>query len=246
MASYGARGRGFDSASCINCPSRPRMMCSALPDNMLPMIETMSTQIKLSKGETLFYEGDDAEFAFNVLEGYLRLSRVGMDGRRQVLGFLTTGDYLGHTRKEFYSLSAEALTDVKVCRFKRKDIERLLQESPQMERQFNQMTAGLLDDMLDLVFTLGRKNALERVASFLVHFCDRQQISDTIAGEIKLPMTRADIADFLGLTLETVSRAFSKLRKDGVIEVEHAHTVRLLDRGRLIEISAAEMTLAAQ
>ena len=235
--------KGFN---CIDCPQRSRMMCASMPTELLTQLGGIAHRMKVTKGSSLFYEGDDADFVYNVTEGFLRLTRVGVDGRRQVLGFLTTGDYLGHTRKEQYSLSAEALTDVRVCRFARGALEALLHKSPAMEHQFHLMTAGLLDDMLDLVFTLGRKNAMERVASFLVHFCDRQSVSDMPLRDIKLPMTRADIADFLGLTLETVSRAFSRLKRDGVIDIEHAHTIRLLDRGRLIEMSAGELDMAAQ
>ncbi|GHF26588.1 nitrogen fixation regulation protein FixK [Kordiimonas sediminis] len=213
------------------------MLCAGLDDEFLPALNAISSKVTLEKGENLFIEGDRSTYVYNVIEGFLRLSRLGQDGRRQVLGFLTTGDYLGHTSRSEYTLSAEALSDLKVCRFRREDLQGLLSTYPRFERQFHHMTAGLLDDMLDLVFTIGRKNALERVASFLVYQMDRKSVSDTMPGSIWLPMTRADIADFLGLTLETVSRAFSRMKKNGVISIDHAHTINILDRGRLIDLS---------
>lgn len=240
MVSIGVQGGVYRQAACLQCPARPRMLCAGMTNELLPALGSIATDVRLDKGETLFYEGDDAKYVYNVKKGYVRLSRLGVDGRRQVMGFLTVGDYMGHTGKSQYAISAEALTDAEVCRFSRSDLESLLSQYPQLERQFHHMTAGLLDDMLDLLFTLGRKNAIERVASFLDNALDRQIQSDEPATQIWLPMTRADIADFLGLTLETVSRAFSRLRKEGVIDIEHAHTIHILQRARLIDIASGD------
>jgi CRP/FNR family transcriptional regulator len=213
------------------------MLCSGLNDELMPALSSISSKVSLEKGESLFFEGDKSTYVYNVIDGFLRLSRHGQDGRRQVMGFLSTGDYIGHTGLGHYKLTAEALSDVKVCRFKRNDLEKVLESYPQFEKQFHHLTAGLLDDMLDLIFTIGRKNALERVASFLMYQIDRKSISDELPGSLWLPMTRSDIADFLGLTLETVSRSFSKLKKAGVISIEQAHTINILERSRLIDLS---------
>ncbi|WP_374763640.1 Crp/Fnr family transcriptional regulator [Yunchengibacter salinarum] len=236
MVSIGIKG-GNTVADCLSCPARPRMLCAGMEDRLLPRLNAVSTGVTLQRGESLFFEGDSTSHVYNVVDGTLRLSRVGADGRRQIMGFLGTGDYLGHTSRSEYSLSADALTDVKVCRFARDDLMRLCQENPALERQFHHLTAGMLDDMQDLVFSLGRKTALERVASFLVHQLDRASMSDSLPGQLTLPMTRADIADFLGLTLETVSRAFSRLKREGIIVIQQAHTIHVEDRPRLISLA---------
>ena len=242
MVSFSAKNGAAVDNVCLTCPARPRMLCSGLSDEMLPALSTISSRITLKKGESLFYEGDDSEYVFNVVEGVIRLSRVGVDGRRQIMGFLNTGDYVGHTSRTQYTMSADALTEVRVCRFKRSEIENVLEEHPKFERQFHQLTAGLLDDMMDMLFTLGRKNARERVASFLVHQLERNCPTDAFANQVWLPMTRADIADFLGLTLETVSRAFSWLKKNDLIVIDQAHTIKVLDRSKLIEIAEGDQS----
>ncbi len=240
MVSIGVRGGGYGPSRCLQCEARLRQLCAGLPDELMPALNAISTSLKVSKGETLFLEGDEARHSFNVVNGYLRLARVGIDGRRQVMGFVSTGDFVGHTRKDAYSISAEALTDVTVCRFERGAFEDLLVRFPVFEREFNRMTAGMLDDMQDQLFTLGRKNALERVASFLLSYVERQEEIQCNGHELWLPMTRADIADSLGLTLETVSRAFSRLKNEGILEIEQAHTIRILDREGLEDLASGE------
>lgn len=145
------------------------------------------------------------------------LSRLADDGRRQILGFLGCGDFIGLTLSYNYTFSAEALLDTRLCRFDREAIDELAERFPGLDRQVRRMGAAATDSMLDLVFALGRKTAEERVATFLLDLAGKQGCYQGPAERVRLAMTRADIADFLGLTLETVSRRISRLKAAGVI-----------------------------
>ena len=229
MMTINVKNKQFKQGVCLTCTSRDSLLCVGLSDEFLPELCCRSTQKQLRKGETLFYEGDAADHVFNVKSGFMRVARLGEDGRRHVLAFLGQGDYLGHTNRPNYVYSAEALTDVQLCQFTRSSIDDLEENYPEFKKQFNRLTACLLDEMTDLLFTIGRKNAIERVASFLIYLRDKQKgKSQRFAEQIWLPMTRADIADFLGLTLETVSRAISRLKREGLIMVDQAHQITIL------------------
>lgn len=214
---------------CMACPSRYSFLCSGLADDELRFLAARASRQALEKGQTLILEGDPAINVYNIVEGDVILSRFAADGRRQILGFLRPGDYIGLTLSDTYSFSAEALTPTRLCRFDRRSIEELSDRFPEMDRQVRRMGASAVDGLLDLVFSLGRRTADERVAFFLHHQAERQGCCNDPAKEVALPMTRADIADYLGLTLETVSRSISRLKKQGVISLPSANRVQILD-----------------
>jgi len=222
--------------TCLACPARDSFLCSGLADAELKYLAARATRLKLAKGKTLILEGDPADSVYNIAVGDIALSRLAGDGRRQILGFLGCGDFIGLTLSENYTFSAEALTDTELCRFDRRALEDLAERFPGLDRQVRRMGAAAMDSMLDLVFALGRKTAEERVASFLIELAEKQGCSHTPAETLRLAMTRADIADFLGLTLETVSRSLSRLKRDGVIALSPGKTVAINDfdalRGR--------------
>ncbi len=238
MMTHAINAIQFKHGVCLQCASRDSLLCAGLGDELLPHLCSRSVQKHLKKGETLFYEGDAANSVFNIKEGVMRIVRLGEDGRRQVLAFLGHGDYLGHTNKTNFTYSAEALTDVELCQFQRSSIESLSQKIPEFDKQFYKLTACLIDDMTDLLFMIGRKNALERVASFLMGMSDKlKKNGSNRCDELWLPMSRIDIADYLGLTLETVSRSISRLKKDGLINVTHAHYITINDHEALGALS---------
>lgn len=226
---------------CLACPSRDSFLCSGLEDDELKHLAARSTRFELHKGKSLILEGDPTDNVYNIIEGDVVLSRVSSDGRRQILGFLGQGDFIGLTLSENYHFSADALSPARLCRFDRRSIDELVERFPGMDRQVRRMGAAAVDAMLDLVFSLGRKTAEERVATFLLHLSRKQGCPHNPAKDITLAMTRGDIADYLGLTLETVSRIVSRFRNDRLIRLLASNRIEILDSGQLEERAEAEL-----
>jgi CRP/FNR family transcriptional regulator, anaerobic regulatory protein len=198
----------------------------------------ISSLQKKAPGETLFAEGDDADSVYEVVQGTLRLFKLLPDGRRLITGFLSAGHLLGLAPEGVCVYTAEAITDVTLCRYKRAAFERLIDEVPGFAKRLLAVTSHELRAAQDRMLLLGRKTAAEKVASFLLLMAERH--GDEGADEIDVPMTRNDIADYLGLTIETVSRTLTKLKQDGLIALASAARIALLDRDRLDELAAGE------
>ncbi|MGE0154306.1 MAG: helix-turn-helix domain-containing protein [Reyranellaceae bacterium] len=205
-------------------------------------IEPLVSNRDLTAGQALFEEEDDAQYAYNLVEGTIRLYKLLPDGRRQITGFAIPGDFLGLTSHGHYAYSAEAVSGAALCRFKRSDLQRLFQHFPAMERRVLSMANDELAAAQDQMLLLGRKTPMEKVASFLLTLSKRLERIGRKSDQLLLPMTRADIADFLGLTVETVSRTFSKLRAGKVIALPSPDQVELLDRRRLTMLASGDAT----
>lgn len=178
----------------------------------------------LNAGETLFHAGTAADQVFNIVSGTLMATRIGNDGRRQVLSFLFPDNFVGLSSTEHYFFTVEAVTDAQVVCRPRVLLEERLRKDPQAEQAFLNMVFRVLENSLDLVYSLGQRIAVERLAVFLLYLRNRQRIARDLPEDapelmtIDLPMSRQDIADFLGLKKETVSRSFTQLDKQGLIE----------------------------
>ena len=209
-----------DQSCCANhvdcgmCPIRPFAVCGAIPENQLPRILTMVVPRTIAADDTLLQERDPAEHVYSITQGMLKLYKLLPDGRRQVTGFLIPGDFIGCVFGGVYAYSAEAVTSTRLCRFKRTDFLGLLQEFPGVDERLLRHACSELTAAQAQMLLLGRKTARERVASMLVQFLDR---FDVIEGQpMPLPMTRLDIADYLGLTTEAISRTLTSLKKEGL------------------------------
>jgi CRP/FNR family transcriptional regulator len=178
-------------------------------------------------------EGDPASHLFNITSGSVRVYKLMADGRRQIVGFLYTGDFLGLATGDSYAFSAEALEPVTACRFRKSEYRKLLQEQPTLESALLERASHELAAAQDQMLLLGRKTALERFASFLLDTARRQRRTQTV----ELSMTRAEIADYLGLTTETVSRVTSKLKTSGMIRLVSLSEIALLKPAALAEIA---------
>jgi CRP/FNR family transcriptional regulator len=151
----------------------------------------------------------------------VKLYKLLGDGRRQITGFLFAGDFLGLALNSTYSYTAEAIEPVTACRFPRQKLERLFDEYPRLEKRMLGMAVDELAAAQDQMLLLGRKTAKEKVASFLLMLARRQEHRGMdAAGSIEVPMSRSDIADYLGLTIETVSRTLTQLRKESTISLK--------------------------
>jgi CRP/FNR family transcriptional regulator len=192
---------------------------------------------KKAPGEAVFLEGDAADSIYEVVRGTLRLYKMLPDGRRQIVGFMTAGHLLGLAPEGQFVYSVDAVTEVTLCRYKRTAFDRLIDEVPGLARRLLSATSHELSIAQNQMLLLGRKTAVEKVASFILITADLQAGSDD---EVDVPMTRSDIADHLGLTIETVSRTLTKLKAEGLIALPTPTRLEIRDRDGLEGVAAGE------
>jgi CRP/FNR family transcriptional regulator len=190
---------------------------------------------RLAPRELICQQGDPAEAVFYVLDGALKVYKLTPDGRRQIVGFLSADQFLGLGCGDEWSFSAEALTPLKVGRLPRAKLDRLLDEFPLLGRRLLGFARRELQAAQEHLLLLGRLNPLERVSSFLSRLVEQTGVE-----RLELPMSRQDIADHLGLTIETVSRCFTKLRKAGVIDLPRPGDVIVRDADRLADLASGD------
>jgi len=224
------------AGACAACAIRELSVCSVLSANELTRLCTIISTVNLDAGRTVINEGEPAGDLFNVVRGSVKLYKLLSDGRRQVTGFLFPGDFLGIALNDTYAYSGEAIEPLQLCRFPRKKLETLLAELPRLERKLLGTTAHELAAAQDQMVLLGRKTAKERVASFLVSLSERAVKRRRPALPLDVPMSRTDIADFLGLTTETVSRTLTQLRQARLIATSQRNRIDILDPEGLMEL----------
>ena len=227
------------SNPCAACSVRDLSICGAIAPEHLGRLDAIVGHKKLRAGETLFFEGDRSDSLYILTEGCVRLSKMLADGRRQITGFLFPSDFLGLALRERFAYSAQAVGAAAVCRYPKGKLEALLNEFPAMERRLLAVASNELAAAQDQMLLLGRKTALERVASFLLILMRRMHLKGR-RHEVSLPMTRTDIGDYLGLTIETVSRSLSKLKRDRVVRFLTAQELQIVDAKRLAALAGAE------
>ena len=204
---------------CTTCEARSLSVCNAIPDADLARLASIAVVTEAPPGLCFIDEGEPASCFFNITAGTAKLFKLLPDGRRQITGFVGPGHFLGLAVSDTYAFSAEAMERVRYCRFRRTRLRALLDDFPLMEKRLLEVAANELVAAQEQMLLLGRKTARERLASFL-HLQSRQGVPCGHARHrFILPMTRHDIADYLGLTIETVSRTLTKLRADGLIDV---------------------------
>lgn len=196
-------------------------------------------------GEHLMTEGDRTDYLFDIVEGTVALARNGRDGGRQILSFLGARQFLGASSTARYPNLATALTPVTSITYPRAALNKALLSSPEFAMKFNHVLTQILESAHDHVFTIGQRSAVERVASFLLYLRATQANFSADGPKeksehIELPMTRLDIADFLGLTIETVSRAFSSLKKSEIIGFTDSHSCSILKIERIRDLGGRE------
>lgn len=229
------RGHG-----CVNCHIRHLTICGGFEPEELRYLEPLVGHRDLTPGQGLFDEEEKADFAYNLIEGTIRLYKLLPDGRRQITGFAIPGDFLGLASRGHYAYSAEAVSGAALCRFKLTDLQKLFKQFPAMEHRVLAIANDELAAAQDQMLLLGRKTPMEKVTSFLLTLSKRLERVGRPRDQLSLAMTRADIADFLGLTVETVSRTFSKLRAGKIIGLHTPDQVQILDHRRLQAIAAGD------
>ncbi len=217
---------------------------AAQPDIALPLrgkradgssgLGALGVAMSFGRNMEVYAEGEPAGKVYKVVSGVVRISKLLSDGRRQISAFHAAGDMFGFEVDDLHHASAEAVTPVKVIAYRWQSLLTAGCGSASLVRDLLNLTMIGLCHTQEHLLLLGRKNALERVAAFLLDIAKRTKADDVV----ELAMARHDIADYLGLTLETVSRMFAELKERGVIRLEGARRVHLLDRHRLAALSA--------
>jgi len=229
-------------SACDSCAVRDRTFCSVLSPEDTARVRATLRPVSIGAHAMLFEEGEPAQHLFNVTSGTVKMYKLLPDGRRQITGFAFAGDFLGMTVDHDYVTSAETVTPASLCRFDRAKLLKLVDEMPHMEKHIAATLAHELVAAQDQMLLLGRKTAQERIATFLLTLLRRREThregcpgraAEAESPTLTLPMSRSDIGDYLGLTIETVSRTFSQLRRQGVIRLADVSHAEILDRGRL-------------
>jgi CRP/FNR family transcriptional regulator, anaerobic regulatory protein len=221
---------------CRACEARHRGICGALTPVQLVELNRHTKQHEYESGKELQAAGEDVQRYSNILRGVVKLTKLLADGRQQIVGLQFAPDFTGRPFRKQSDVIADAATSVQVCSFPRTVLEDIIKDSPELGHRLHEQALDELDEAREWMLTLGRKNASEKVASFLFLIASHADPEvDAHKGpiEFELPLKRSDIADFLGLTIETVSRQITKLRKTGVIEVENNRTVSVPSLERL-------------
>ncbi len=228
---------------CEVCAIRSRAVCGALTPEELEAMNRIAQRKQVPAGTVIMHEGEPVDCFANVLDGVIKLTKTMTDGRQHIVGLLFPADFLGRTMREESPYRAEAATAAELCQFPRADFERLMQRFPDLQARLLEQTLDELDACHDWTLLLGRKNAGERVASLLLMIarrvreigCNADPTSDSAA--FHLPMGRSDMADYLGLTTESVSRQITKLKRDGVIELHGNREIEVPSMGRLLKLA---------
>ena len=222
---------------CGQCDARSQSVCNAIPEPDLRRLAEAMTTGTAAPGASFITEGEPASAFFNITGGSAKLYKLMPDGRRQITGFVGVGHFLGLAVSDTYAFGAEAIEPVRYCRFSRQRLRTLLDDFPAMEKRLLQVASNELVAAQEQMLLLGRKTARERIASFLLAQSRMGIICQVPRPRFALPMTRGDIADYVGLTIETVSRTLTKLRSDGLVDIPNTTDIVIRNRPAMQRIA---------
>src|SRR5215831_11377639 len=202
----------------------------------LMALERIGTRLSFARNDEIYAEGGGADVWYKVVSGTVRICKLLADGRRHIAEFCFAGDCFGVDGGSKRRYAAEAVDDVIVMRFRRGPTEQVIDQNPMVARLLRDAMVRDLTSAHGRTLLLGRMTAPERVAAFLLEMFERRERTKAL----DLPMSRIDVADYLGLTVETVCRTLSTFKRDGTISVPNPHRIELLDRGAVEEIGEAQ------
>lgn len=231
------RSLALPQIDCADCPIRHRAVCARCETDELEHLDAIKYYRRYEAGQTIVWAADKMDFVASVVEGVASLTQTMEDGRRQMVGLLLPSDFLGRPNRETVSYDVTAATDVTLCCFRRKPFQDLIQSNPHVSQRLLEMTLDELDAAREWMLLLGRKTAREKISSFLSIIARRDASLKNLPKRAEvtfdLPLTREAMADYLGLTLETVSRQMSALKRDGVISLKGKRHIVVPDFDRL-------------
>ena len=227
------------SVKCGDCPIRYRAVCSKCESDELLELDALKFYRKVAAGQTIVWSGDEMDFVASIITGIATLSQTMEDGRKQMVGLLLPSDFVGRPGRSAAAYDVTATTDVTLCCFRKKPFEALMIRTPRIGQRLLEMTLDELDAAREWMLLLGRKTAREKIATLLAIIIRRDASLHLNRGknplEFELPLTREAMADYLGLTLETVSRQMTALKRDGIIALSGKRHIMVPDLDRLIE-----------
>lgn len=227
------------SQECSDCPIRHRAVCARCEADELDALDQVKYYRSFQAGQTLAWSGDRMDFVASLVSGVATLTQTLEDGRTQMVGLLLPSDFIGRPGRDRAPYNVTATTDVLMCCFRKKPFEEMMLRTPHIGQRLLEMTLDELDSAREWMLLLGRKNAREKIASLLAIVARRDAAINLRKAKgaltLDLPLTREAMADYLGLTLETVSRQMSALKRDGVIELQGKRHVIVPDYDRLLE-----------
>jgi CRP/FNR family transcriptional regulator len=229
---------------CGACPIRHRAVCSACGPAELAVLDQAKFYREYAPGQEIVGEGEATRTLGSVVTGVVALHKTLEDGRRQIVGLLFASDFIGRPLRPVAPYEAVAVTDVRMCLFRRSRFEEIMARNRSLERRLLEMMLDELDAARDWMLLLGRKTAREKVASFLMILArraallEKRAVSDT--APFAIPLSREAIAEYLGLTIETVSRQLTGLRRDGIIELRGARSVSVRNFAALAALAGDE------
>ncbi len=224
--------------SCSKCPICHSAVCAECDADELAILEGVKSYRTYAPGAVMASTGETLDHLSSLVTGCATMSRTLEDGRRQAVGLLLPADFIGRPGRAQSLYDIEAVSEVTLCRFERVQFERLVRETPHIAARLLTMTLDELDAAREMAVTLGRKTAREKIASFLVSLARRQSASKKNGAPsspvvVHLPLSRQAVADHLGLTIETVSRQLTQLRKAGLIKLIDSRDISIPDFERL-------------
>ena len=220
---------------CRSCEARHMGICGALSSAQLIALSKHTTKHTLAAEQQIAFEGDTTKRFSNIIYGVVKLSRLTADGRQQIVGLQFPPDFIGRPFSKENTVTVEAATNVGLCSFPSHILEKLTSEAPDLQHRLHEQSLKELNQAREWMLALGQKSAAERVASFIYFIAlniNPESAQNSNQREFEIPLKRADIADFLGLTIETVSRQLTKLRQAGVLKIDN-RMIEVRDLARL-------------
>lgn len=237
LTQYDAVGMDGPASGCGACAVRSRAICCSLDRTGLEDLHRLGRRVHVRRGQTLLWESDESILVGNVLEGMLKLSTMTSDGREQIVGIVFPSDFIGRPFGKDSHQTVTALTDASVCVFRRGAFDAFAEEHPGIQQALLRRTLDELDRARRWMLLLGRMTATERVASLLVEMVER--LGGARGEEILLPLSRQQMGDLLGLAIETVSRAMTRFREAGVIDLPGGRRLVVRDPVKLLRLASA-------
>lgn len=241
--------------TCLLCAVRGNSICSTLQPAELGRLRAIAYRAKFERGQTILGDREPPEFLANIVSGVVKLTKLLPDGRQQIVGLQFKGEFLGRPFSARNPFTAEAASDVELCCFPKKAMEEILHEMPDLEHKMFESALDELDAARNWMVLLGKKSAQEKLASLLLmvalrHRDTPQQDGSTSSSErafsFDLPLLRNELADYLGLSVETVSRQFTKLKDAGLISADQSRTVHVHDLGGLADAAGPDERMALE
>ncbi len=207
------------STRCAVCKIRSYSFCRCLHDDQLKVFSEISDEKEFRDKQTIFLQQGPSRHLYNITKGNIKIYKLLSDGRIQIIGFLYPGDFFGSYKKGKYNYSSEAIGNVRLCVFRQEVLDEYLEKNMNLSKELLHITSHELTLAQDRMGVLGKMNANERVAKFILNISDQRARIGWQDNPISLPMTRQDIADYLGLTLETVSREITRFKTSKIIKI---------------------------